>query len=77
MIDVAPTGGRGGGERRIAVVALGGNALAPAGEPATIYNQFRHTRESLAPIVDSRLASCIIRQQWLQPRKLILRQPEM
>ena len=34
------------------VVALGGNALAPAGERATITNQFRHTRESLAPIVD-------------------------
>jgi len=34
------------------VVALGGNALAPPGEPATIANQFRHTRESLAPIVD-------------------------
>src|SRR5262245_16700783 len=38
--------------RSIAVVALGGNALAPAGEPATIYSQFRHTRESLAPIVE-------------------------
>jgi carbamate kinase len=36
----------------VIVVALGGNALAPAGEPATIANQFRHTRESLAPIVD-------------------------
>jgi len=34
------------------VVALGGNALAPPGERATIANQFRHTRESLAPIVD-------------------------
>ena len=34
------------------VVALGGNALARAGERATIANQFRHTRESLAPIVD-------------------------
>lgn len=34
------------------VIALGGNALAPAGERATIANQFRHTRESLAPIVD-------------------------
>lgn len=33
------------------VVALGGNALAHPGEPATITNQFRHTRESLAPIV--------------------------
>src|SRR4051794_31143869 len=35
-----------------AVIALGGNALAPAGEKSTIYDQFRHTRESLAPIVD-------------------------
>ncbi|HET7025681.1 MAG TPA: carbamate kinase [Gemmatimonadales bacterium] len=34
------------------VVALGGNALALANEPATISNQFRHTRESLAPIVE-------------------------
>ena len=33
------------------VVALGGNALARPGEPATITNQFRHTRESLGPIV--------------------------
>ncbi|MDB4913643.1 MAG: Carbamate kinase [Gemmatimonadetes bacterium] len=35
-----------------AVIALGGNALAPAGEHSTIYDQFRHTRESLGPIVD-------------------------
>jgi len=34
------------------VVALGGNAVAPAGERPTIGNQFRHTRESLAPIVE-------------------------
>jgi carbamate kinase len=34
------------------VVALGGNAVAPAGERPTIANQFRHTRESLAPIVE-------------------------
>jgi carbamate kinase len=34
------------------VVALGGNAVAPPGERATIGNQFRHTRESLAPVVD-------------------------
>jgi carbamate kinase len=46
VIDVAPA------KKRTAVVALGGNALAPAGEPATIYSQFRHTRESLAPIVE-------------------------
>ncbi|HEX5436858.1 MAG TPA: carbamate kinase [Gemmatimonadaceae bacterium] len=35
-----------------AVIALGGNALSPAGERATIHDQFRHTRESLAPVVD-------------------------
>src|SRR5256885_15682535 len=34
------------------VVAVGGNAVAPPGERPTIANQFRHTRESLAPIVD-------------------------
>ncbi len=37
---------------RTAVVAVGGNALSPVGEPATIENQFRHSRESLRPIVD-------------------------
>ena len=35
-----------------AVIALGGNALAPAGEHSTIHDQFRHARESLGPIVD-------------------------
>lgn len=34
------------------VVALGGNAVAPPRERPTISNQFRHTRASLAPIVD-------------------------
>jgi len=34
------------------VVALGGNAVAPPGERPTIANQFRHTRDSLAPVVD-------------------------
>lgn len=38
--------------QQLAVIALGGNALAPAGERATIHDQFRHTRESLDPIVD-------------------------
>ncbi|MEO7455766.1 MAG: carbamate kinase [Gemmatimonadaceae bacterium] len=37
---------------RTAVVALGGNALAPAGEHSTIHDQFRHARESLGPICD-------------------------
>jgi carbamate kinase len=35
-----------------AVIALGGNALSPAGERSTIHDQFRHTRDSLGPIVD-------------------------
>lgn len=34
------------------VIALGGNALAPAGERPTIANQFRHTRESMAAVVE-------------------------
>jgi len=34
------------------VVALGGNAVAPPNERPTIANQFRHTRESLTPIVE-------------------------
>jgi carbamate kinase len=38
--------------RRTAVIALGGNALSPAGARSTIHDQFRHTRESLGPIVD-------------------------
>jgi carbamate kinase len=34
------------------VVALGGNALARAGEAPTITNQFRHARESMAMVVE-------------------------
>ncbi|HXF95565.1 MAG TPA: carbamate kinase [Gemmatimonadales bacterium] len=37
---------------RTIVVALGGNAVAPPGERPTIGNQFRHTRESLATVVE-------------------------
>jgi carbamate kinase len=37
--------------RKTVVVALGGNALLPAGELGEIHQQFAHTRESLAPIV--------------------------
>lgn len=33
------------------MVAIGGNALSPSGERASIANQFRHTRESLASVV--------------------------
>jgi carbamate kinase len=46
-----------------AIVAIGGNALAPHGERCTIFDQFRHTRESLAPIVDLILAGwnvCVV-----------------
>ena len=49
--------------RRTAVVALGGNALAPSGEKSTIYDQFRHTRESLGAVVDLALAGwsvCVV-----------------
>ena len=41
-----------------AVLALGGNALAQAGEPPTITNQFRRARQSVGPIVD------LARQGW-------------
>jgi carbamate kinase len=37
---------------RTMIVALGGNALAPTTDRGTIEDQFRHTRESLATIVD-------------------------
>ena len=43
---------------RTAVIALGGNALARADEPATIANQFRRARESMAPIVE------LARDEW-------------
>jgi carbamate kinase len=37
---------------KTAVVALGGNALARADVPATVTNQFRHARESMAMVVE-------------------------
>lgn len=37
-------------KNKIAVVALGGNAVSPKGERDTIPNQFRHTRESLVAV---------------------------
>jgi carbamate kinase len=37
---------------RVAVVALGGNAISSPGEPDTIANQFRHTRDALAGVVE-------------------------
>lgn len=47
MIDGPPSVAR-----KTAVVAIGGNALSPPGEPATVDNQFRHTRQSLSAIVE-------------------------
>ena len=38
-------------KRRTVVVALGGNAITKKGIPDTIANQFKHTRESLPPII--------------------------
>jgi carbamate kinase len=43
---------------KTAVLALGGNALSRTDEPATITNQFRHARESVAPIVE------LAREDW-------------
>jgi carbamate kinase len=45
------------GRGNAVVVALGGNALAPAAENVTIYDQFRHTRESLAAVIELAKAS--------------------
>jgi carbamate kinase len=44
--------------KRVAVIALGGNALAPAGASPTVYDQFRHARQSLGPIVE------LVRAGW-------------
>ncbi len=38
--------------RKTIVVALGGNALGPAADNVTVYDQFRHTRESLTSVVE-------------------------
>ncbi|UCD25419.1 MAG: carbamate kinase, partial [Gemmatimonadota bacterium] len=40
------------------MVAIGGNALGPASENPTIYDQFRYTRESLSVVV------ALARQGW-------------
>ena len=40
------------GQGRSVIVAIGGNALSPAGESASVGNQFAHTRESMEPIVN-------------------------
>jgi carbamate kinase len=40
------------------LIALGGNALSPAGERSTIQDQFRHTRESLTSVIE------LVRAGW-------------
>lgn len=62
--------------RRTAVIALGGNALSPAGARSTIHDQFRHTRESLGPIVDLALDGwnvCIVHGNGPQVGDALLR----
>jgi carbamate kinase len=59
-----------------AVIALGGNALAPASERSTIHDQFRHTREALAPIVDLALDGwnvCVVHGNGPQVGEELLR----
>src|SRR5215212_8756686 len=62
--------------RRTAVIALGGNALSPAGARSTIHDQFRHTRESLGPIVDLALDGwnvCVVHGNGPQVGDALLR----
>ncbi|HUR92277.1 MAG TPA: carbamate kinase [Gemmatimonadaceae bacterium] len=62
--------------KRTAVIALGGNALSQSGERATAANQFRHTRESLASIVDLALEGwnlCIVHGNGPQVGDALLR----
>ncbi|HMA63502.1 MAG TPA: carbamate kinase [bacterium] len=39
-------------KNKTAVIALGGNAISPAGEKDTIYNQFKNTRKSRKAIIN-------------------------
>jgi carbamate kinase len=62
--------------RRTGVIALGGNALSPAGKRSTIHDQFRHTRESLGPIVDLALDGwnlCVVHGNGPQVGDALLR----
>jgi len=62
--------------QRTAVVALGGNALAPAGGRPTIYDQFRYTRQSLGPIVELAQAGwsvCVVHGNGPQVREELVR----
>ena len=62
--------------QRTAVIALGGNALSPAGVRSTIHDQFRHTRDSLGPIVDLALDGwnlCVVHGNGPQVGDALLR----
>jgi carbamate kinase len=62
--------------RPTAVIALGGNALAPSGSRATIHDQFRHTRAALDPIVDLALDGwnvCVVHGNGPQVGDALLR----
>jgi carbamate kinase len=64
-------------EAPTAVIALGGNALAPSPEESSIYDQFRHTRESLAPIVELALGGwnvCVVHGNGPQVGDELMRQ---
>ena len=59
-----------------AVIALGGNALAPSGARSTIHDQFAHTRDALAPIVDLALDGwnlCVVHGNGPQVGDALLR----
>ena len=65
--------------RKRAVIALGGNALSPAGERSTIFDQFRHTRDSLHAIVSLVLSGwsvCIVHGNGPQVGDEIVRNEE-
>ena len=58
-----------------AVIALGGNALSPS-KGSSIHDQFRHTRQALAPIVDLALDGwnlCIVHGNGPQVGDALLR----
>jgi carbamate kinase len=61
---------------RTAVIALGGNALSPAGKRSDIHDQFRHTRQSLGPVVDLALDGwqlCVVHGNGPQVGDALLR----
>ena len=45
-------------------------------DPAATGLQYVHDAADNPPVIDPRLASCVGRQKWSKPTKLIFRQPE-